>query len=99
MLEAQVETLEQAQRSSATLVEDLQRQLEEALRRVADLEATVGHRQQWASSSARKSPRFNFSTDLRVPFDGIRDRSVFLVDATLRGIRNALVSYKRCSVH
>ena len=55
-----------------------------------------------ASSSARKSSLLKFTTDLLVtedcPCDGIASRSVFLVDATLRGIRNALVSFSRCSV-
>ena len=46
-LEALVEDLQQAQSSSATLVENLEQQLVRALQRVAELEASVGNRQQW----------------------------------------------------
>ena len=46
-LETLVENLQQAQSSSATLVENLEQQLVQALQRVAELEATVGNRQQW----------------------------------------------------
>jgi len=55
-----------------------------------------------AASSARKSSLCKFTTDLLVtqdtPIDAIKDRSVFTVDATLRGIRNSLQNYGRCSV-
>ena len=46
-LEALVENLQQAQSSSATLVENLEQQLVQALQRVAELEATVENWQQW----------------------------------------------------
>ena len=54
-----------------------------------------------ASSSARKSSLIKFTTDLLVagsPCDGFATRNIFLVDATLKGIRNSLANYMRASV-
>jgi hypothetical protein len=55
-----------------------------------------------ASSSARKSSLVKYITSLLTSAaapEEFRDRHIFLVDATLKGIRTSLVNYQRCAVN